>query len=327
MPVTSLIEAVREGLREEMRRDPTVFIMGEDVGQRGGVFLATQDFLEEFGRSRVIDTPLAEASIMGIALGAAFRGLRPIPEVQFSDFIWPSVNQLIGEAARVSYGTNGALQVPMVIRVPYGGGIRGGLFHSQNVEAYFFHTPGLKVIAPSTPYDAKGLLKSAIRDNNPVVFLEHKKTYRLVRGEVPEEDYTVPLGIAEVKRAGRNITAVSYGLMLHYCLEAAEQVAGEGIEVEVVDLRTLKPLDKETVLESVKKTGKLLIVHEDNITGGVGAEVAALVADEAFEYLDGPITRLCGPDVPTMPFAQSLEDAYMPTTERIAEALRKQSAY
>ena len=327
MPVTSVIEAVRDALREEMRRDPTVFIMGEDVGQRGGVFLATQGFLEEFGRSRVIDTPLAEASIMGIALGAAYRGLRPIPEVQFSDFIWPSVNQLIGEAARVSYGTNGALQVPMVIRVPYGGGIRGGLFHSQNVEAYFFHTPGLKVVAPSTPYDAKGLLKSAIRDNNPVVFLEHKKTYRLVRGEVPDEDYTVPLGIADVKRAGSNITVVSYGLMLHYCLEAAEQVAGEGIDVEVVDLRTLKPLDKETVLESVKKTGKLLIVHEDNITGGVGAEVAAIVADEAFEYLDGPITRLCGPDVPTMPFAQSLEDAYMPTTERIAEALRKQSAY
>ena len=327
MPVTSVIEAVREAMREEMRRDPTVFIMGEDVGQRGGVFLATQGFLEEFGRTRIIDTPLAEASIMGIALGAAFRGLRPIPEMQFSDFIWPSVNQLIGEAARVSYGTNGALQVPVVIRVPYGGGIRGGLFHSQNVEAYFFHTPGLKVVAPSTPYDAKGLLKSAIRDNNPVVFLEHKKTYRLVRGEVPEEDYTVPLGIAEVKRAGSNITVVSYGLMLHYCLEAAEQVAGEGIEAEVVDLRTLKPLDKETVLESVKKTGKLLIVHEDNITGGVGAEVAALVADEAFEYLDGPVIRLCGPDVPTMPFAQSLEDAYMPTTERIAEALRQQSAY
>ena len=327
MAVSSVIEAVREAMREEMRRDPTVFIMGEDVGLRGGVFLATQGFLEEFGRSRVIDTPLAEASIMGIALGAAFRGLRPIPEVQFSDFIWPSVNQLIGEAARVSYGTNGALQVPVVIRVPYGGGIRGGLFHSQNVEAFFFHTPGLKVVAPSTPYDAKGLLKSAIRDNNPVVFLEHKKTYRLVRGEVPEEEYTVPLGIAEVKRTGRNITVVSYGLVLHYCLEAAEQVAAEGIEVEVVDLRTLKPLDKETVLESVKKTGKLLIVHEDNVTGGVGAEVAALVADEGFEYLDGPITRLCGPDVPTMPFAQSLEDAYMPTTERIAEALRKQSAY
>ena len=327
MAVINVIEAVREGLREEMRRDPTVFVLGEDVGRRGGVFLATEGFLEEFGGSRVIDTPLAEASIMGIALGTAFRGMRPIPEVQFSDFIWPTINQLVGEAARTCYGTNGAVQVPMVIRVPYGGGIRGGLFHSQNVEVFFFHTPGLKVIAPSTPYDAKGLLKSAIRDNSPVVFLEHKKTYRLVRGEVPEDEYTVPLGMADVKREGSNITVVSYGLMLHYCLEAAEEVARDGIDVEVVDLRTLKPLDKDTIVTSVKKTGKLLVVHEDNITGGVGAEIAALVADEAFEYLDGPVTRLCGPDVPTMPFAQSLEDAYMPNTEKIAQALRKQAAY
>ena len=327
MAVISVIEAVREGLREEMRRDPKVFILGEDVGRRGGVFLATEGFLEEFGGARVIDTPLAEAAIMGIALGTAFRGMRPVPEVQFSDFIWPAINQLVGEAARTCYGTNGALQVPMVIRVPYGGGIRGGLFHSQNVEVLFFHTPGLKVVAPSTPYDAKGLLKSAIRDNSPVVFLEHKKTYRLVRGEVPEEEYTIPLGLADIKREGSNITVVSYGLMLHYCLEAADEVARDGIDVEVVDLRTLKPLDKDTVVNSVKKTGKLLVVHEDNVTGGVGAEIAALVADEAFEYLDGPITRLCGPDVPTMPFAQSLEDAYMPNTEKIAQALRKQAAY
>jgi 2-oxoisovalerate dehydrogenase E1 component beta subunit len=327
MAVKTVIEAIREAMWEEMRQDDRVFVMGEDVGQRGGAFLATQGFLEEFGEARVIDTPLAEASIMGIALGAAFKGLRPIPEIQFSDFVWPSVNQLIGEAARVCYGTNGALQVPMVVRIPYGGGIRGGLYHSQNIEAYFFHTPGLKVITPATPYDAKGLLKSAIRDNNPVVFLEHKKTYRLVRGEVPENDYTLPIGQADVKRPGRNITLISYGLMLHYCLEAAEAVAAEGIDVEVVDLRTLKPLDGETVLESVKKTGKLLIVHEDNLTGGVGAEVAALVADQAFEYLDGPITRLCGPDVPTMPFAQTLEDAYMPSTEKIAAALRKLAKY
>ena len=327
MTVKSVIEAVREAMYEEMKRDDRVFVMGEDVGQRGGVFLATQGFIEEFGEERAIDTPLAEASIMGIALGAAFRGLRPIPEVEFADFVWPSVNQLIGEAARVCYGTNGALTAPMVIRIPYGGGIRGGLYHSQNVEAYFCHTPGLKVIAPATPYDAKGLLKSAIRDNNPVVFLEHKKTYRLVRGEVPEEEYTLPIGKADVKRAGQNVTVVSYGLMLHYCLEAAELVASEGIDVEVVDLRTLKPLDRETVLNSVQKTGKLLIVHEDNTTGGVGADVAAIVADEAFEYLDGPITRLCGPDVPTMPFAQSLEDVYMPNTEKIAEALRKLAAY
>ena len=327
MAVKNVIEAVREALLEEMQRDPDVFVMGEDVGKRGGVFLATQGLIDEFGEDRVIDTPLAEASIVGIALGCAFKGMRPIPEVQFSDFIWPTINQLVGEAARACYGTNGALQAPMVIRVPYGGGIRGGLFHSQNVEALFFHTPGLKVIAPGTPYDAKGLLKSSIRDNSPVVFLEHKKTYRLVRGEVPEQNYTLPLGVADVKRPGENITVVTYGLMLHYCLEAAEQVSAEGIDVEVIDLRSLRPLDKGTVLESVKKTGKLMIVHEDNITGGIGAEIAALAADEAFEYLDGPVTRVCGPDVPTMPFAQSLEDAYMPNTEKIAQALRKQAAY
>ena len=327
MAEISVIEAVRQALKEEMSRDSKVFVLGEDVGVRGGVFLATQGLLEEFGGSRVIDTPLAEASIMGIALGAAFRGLRPVPEVQFSDFVWPSVNQLIGEAARVCYGTNGALTVPMVVRIPYGGGIRGGLFHSQNVEALFFHTPGLKVIAPATPYDAKGLLKSAIRDNNPVICLEHKKTYRLVRGEVPEEEYTLPIGQADVKRAGANITLVSYGLMLHYCLEAAGIVSQEGLDVEVVDLRTLKPLDTETLLASVKKTGRLLIVHEDNITGGVGAEVAALAAGEAFEYLDAPVTRLCGPDVPTMPFAETLEDAYMPNPTKIAESLRALAAY
>jgi|TARA_B110000196_G_C21112338_1_gene648508 2-oxoisovalerate dehydrogenase E1 component beta subunit len=327
LTVKSVIEAVREAIAEEMERDPKVFVIGEDVGLRGGVFLATQGLSERFGSDRIIDAPLGEASIMGIALGAAFRGMRPIPEVQFSDFVWPSINQLIGEAARTCYGTNGAVQVPMVIRMPYGGGIRGGLFHSQNVETHFFHTPGLKVVAPSTPYDAKGLLKSAIRDNNPVVFLEHKKTYRLVRGEVPDEEYTLPIGKADVKRVGSNITLVSYGLTLHYCLEAAEVMAAEGLDVEVVDLRTLTPLDTETILESVKKTGKLAVVHEDNITGGVGAEIAALVAEQAFEYLDGPIVRICGPDVPTMPFAQTLEDAYMPTGDKIADGLRKLAAY
>ena len=327
MAVKSVIEAVREAIREEMQRDPSVFVMGEDVGIRGGVFLATQGLLEEFGEDRIIDTPLAEASIVGIALGAAFRGQRPIPEIQFSDFVWPSVNQLIGEAARTCYGTNGALNVPMTVRIPYGGGIRGGLFHSQNIETHFFHTPGLKVVAPSTPYDAKGLLKSAVRDDNPVVFLEHKKTYRLVRGEVPDEEYTLPIGVADVKRPGRDLTIVTYGLTLHYCLEAAEQAAADGIDTEVVDLRTLSPLDTDMVLESVKKTGKLLIVHEDNITGGVGAEIAALVADQAFDYLDGPVSRVCGPDVPTMPFAQTLEDAYMPSPESILAALRKLAAY
>ena len=327
MTVKSVVEAVREAIFEEMTRDPKVFVMGEDVGIRGGVFLATQGLAEQFGNERIIDAPLAEASIMGIALGAAFSGMRPIPEIQFSDFVWPSINQLIGEAARTCYGTNGAVPVPMVIRMPYGGGIRGGLFHSQNVETHFFHTPGLKVVAPCTPYDAKGLLKSAIRDNNPVVFLEHKKTYRLVRGEVPDEEYTLPLGKADIKRVGSHVTVVSYGLTLHYCLEAAEDLAGKGVDVEVVDLRTLSPLDTGTILESVTKTGKLAIVHEDNITGGVGAEIAALAAGQAFEYLDGPVTRICGPDVPTMPFAQTLEDAYMPSSDKIADGLRKLAAY
>ena len=327
MAVKSVIEAVREAMYEEMKADQRIFVMGEDIGKRGGVFLATQGFVEEFGEERVIDTPLAEASIVGIALGAAFKGMRPIAEVEFADFIWPTANQLIGEAARVCYGTNGAVAVPLVVRIPYGGGIHGGLFHSQNVEAYFFHTPGLKVVAPATPYDAKGLLKAAIRDNNPVVFVEHKKTYRLVRGEVPDGDYVLPIGEADVKRAGADITVVTYGLMLHYCLEAASALEQEGVSVEVVDLRTLKPLDKETVLNSVKKTGKALIVHEDNITGGVGAEVSAFLSEDAFEYLDGPVSRLCGPDIPTMPFAPSLEDVYMPNTEKISDALRKLAAY
>ena len=327
MAVISVIEAVRSAMREEMQRDQSVFVLGEDVGKRGGVFLSTQGFIDEFGESRVIDTPLAEASIMGIALGAAFKGMRPIPEVQFSDFVWPSINQLIGEAARARYGSNGQLTVPMVVRIPYGGGIRGGLYHSQNVESFFFHVPGLKVVSPGTPYDAKGLLKSAIRDDNLVIFLEHKKSYRLVRGEVPDEEYILPIGPADIKRAGTNLTVVSYGLMLHHCLEAAEILANEDLDVEVVDLRTLRPLDKDTIINSVKKTGKLLIVHEDNLTGGVGAEIAAVVAAEAFEYLDGPISRLCGPDVPTMPFAQTLEDEYLPNTEKVAAALRKLAQY
>lgn len=327
MAVISVIEAVRSAMQEEMRRDDSVFVLGEDVGKRGGVFLSTQGFIDEFGESRVIDTPLAEASIMGVALGAAFKGMRPIPEVQFSDFVWPSINQLVGEAARARYGSNGQLTVPMVVRIPYGGGIRGGLYHSQNVESFFFHVPGLKVVSPGTPYDAKGLLKSAIRDDNLIIFLEHKKSYRLVRGEVPEEEYTIPIGPADVKRQGSNITVVSYGLMLHHCLEAAELLSQEDVDVEVVDLRTLRPLDTETIINSVKKTGKILIVHEDNLTGGVGAEIAAIVADQAFEYLDGPISRLCGPDIPTMPFAQSLEEAYLPNTDKVASALRELAQY
>ena len=308
MAELSVIESIRTTLWEEMKRDPSVIVLGEDIGQRGGVFLATQGFLEEFGATRVIDTPLAEASIMGVALGASFNGLRPIPEVQFSDFIWPGLNQIIGEASKTSYGSNGQLNAPMVIRIPYGGGIRGGLYHSQNVESYFFHTPGLKICAPSTPYDAKGLLKSAIR-------------------EVPDQDYSIPIGKADIKRSGQDITVISYGLMLHYCLEAAKLLEDKKVDSEIIDLMSLRPLDIPTIVESVKKTGKLIIVHEDNITGGVGAEIAAMVSDLAFDYLDGPIKRICGPDIPTMPFAKSLEDAYLPNTQSIYDGILELSQY
>jgi 2-oxoisovalerate dehydrogenase E1 component beta subunit len=322
MAVKTVIEAVREGMAEEMRRDDTVFIMGEDVGRRGGVFLASQNFIEEFGAQRVIDTPLAESAIAGVAVGAAMHGMRPIAEVQFADFIFPTFNQLIGEAARVRYGTNGNLHVPMVVRCPYGGHVRGGLFHSQSVEAFFAHVPGLKVVTPATPYDAKGLLKAAIRDNDPVLVFEHKRTYRSVKGEVPDEDYVVPIGVADVKREGTDATVITYGLTMHYALQAAETLADEGASVEVVDLRTVRPIDRETVLASVRKTSRVLVVHEDNLTGGIGAEVSAIIAESAFDSLDAPVMRCAGPDIPAMPFAPTLEAAYMPTADKIAAALR-----
>ncbi len=321
MTVKSVIEAVREAIFEEMARDPKVFVMGEDVGIRGGVFLATQGLAEEFGNERIIDAPLAEASIMGIALGAAFSGMRPIPEVQFSDFVWPSINQLVGEAARTCYGTNGAVPVPMVIRMPYGGGIRGGLFHSQNVETHFFHTPGLKVVAPCTPYDAKGLLKSAIRDNNPVVFLEHKKTYRLVRGEVPDEDQPTPFGKAVVRREGDAVTVVAWQVMLQRALKAAEQLSSEGIEIEIVDPLTLNPFDRATIVESVKKTGACIVVEEAYRTLGVGAEIGAMLMEDALPWLDKPLRRLAIPDVP-IPTSQHLVDAVLPSVEAICDAAR-----
>ena len=327
MAVVTVIEAIRDAMREEMARDGSVFVMGEDVGRRGGVFLATKDFLDEFGEGRVVDTPLAEASIAGIAVGAALSGLRPIAEVQFADFIWPTVNQMIGEAARIRYGSNGKLNVPMVLRSPYGGHVRGGLYHSQSVESYFAHTPGLKVVAPATPYDAKGLLKAAIRDDDPVIVLEHKRTYRSVRGETPDEDYVVPIGSAEVKREGTDASIITYGLTLHYSLQAAAELENEGVSVEVVDLRTLRPLDTETVLESVRRTSKALVVHEDNAAVSVGSEVSALIAEHVFEYLDAPVMRCAGPEIPAMPFAPTLEAAYMPTAEKIAAKLRELVAY
>ena len=327
MAVKNVLEAVRDAMREEMRRDERVFVLGEDVGARGGVFLATDGFIDEFGDSRVIDTPLAESSIAGIAVGAALRGMRAIAEIQFADFIWPVFNQIVGEAARVRYGTNGRLSVPLVLRTPEGGGVRGALYHSQSAEAYFCHTPGLKVIAPATPYDAKGLLKSAIRDNDPVIFLEHKRTYRLVRGEVPDEEYTLPIGKADIKRAGDDISVITYGLMVHHCLEAAQELAGEGVGVEVIDLRTLRPLDTAAALQSVMKTGKALVVHEDNKVGGIGGEVAATIAEDAFEYLDAPVRRLAGPEVPAMPYSPPLEALYMLDSAKIAAAIRSLAAY
>ena len=314
-------------MREEIARDSRVFIMGEDIGARGGVFLATDGFEAEFGEDRVIDTPLAESSIVGIALGAAMNGMRPIAEIQFADFIFPTFNQLLGEAARARYGTEGAVSVPMVVRSPYGGGVRGGLYHSQSPEAYFAHTPGLKVVTPATPYDAKGLLKSAIRDDDPVVFLEHKRTYRLVRGEVPDAEYTLPIGKADVKLEGEDLTVITYGLVLHHCIEAARDLASEGIHAEVVDLRSLRPLDSATILESVKKTGKALVVHEDTRLGGIGGEVSAIIAEEAFDYLDAPIVRLTGPEVPAMPFSPPLEAEFMLDTDQIAGAIRSLARY
>src|SRR5690242_10774406 len=284
-----MIEAIREGMAEEMRSDERVIVMGEDVGAGGGVFGATQGLHAEFGDLRVIDTPLSESSIVGVAIGAAFNEIRPIAEIQFADFIFPAMNQIVSEAARIRYRSNGDFGCPIVVRAPYGGGVHGALYHSQSVEGIFHHVPGLKIVAPSTPYDAKGLLKAAIRDPDPVLFFEHKRTYRLIKGEVPEEDYALPIGRAQVKRPGADLTVISYGLVLHTVLEAAEALAEDGTDVEVIDLRSIKPLDQETILTSVCKTSKALIVHEDNLTGGVGAEVAALIAAEAFESLDGPV--------------------------------------
>jgi len=327
MPIRTVIEALREALFEEMQRDERVILLGEDIGIHGGVFRATEGLLKAFGEHRVIDTPLAESAIVGVAIGCAINGFRPVAEIQFADYIYPAMDQIVNEAAKLRYRSNGAWGCPLVIRAPWGAGVHGGLYHSQSIEAFFAHVAGLKVVAPATPYDAKGLLKASIRDEDPVIFLEHKKTYRLIKGEVPDEDYIVPIGRAEVKREGRDLTVIAYGLMLHYSLEAAERVAKEGIEVEVVDLRTIVPLDKETVLASVRKTGKVLIVHEDNKTGGFGGELAGLIAEEAFEDLDGPIVRLAVPDVPMMPFNATLEDFLMLNPEKIVAKIRQLAAY
>ena len=327
MAVTTLIEGVRQALDEEMARDERVWVLGEDVGRKGGVFLATEGLYAKYGEARVLDTPLAESCIVGVAIGSAINGVVPVAEIQFADFIHPAFDQIVSEAARMRYRSNGDFTCPIVIRAPWGGGVHGGLYHSQSVEAFYAHVPGLKVVMPSTPEDAKGLLKSAIRDPDPVMFFEHKKTYRLIKGEIPEGDYTTPIGPAAIRREGAKLSCFAWGLMMHYCLEAAEAVAGDGIDVEVVDLRTLRPLDTKTIVESVKKTGKAMVVHEDNLTGGFGAEISAVIAEHAFEHLDGPVLRVCAPDVPAMPFNKPQEDAFLPNPARIADAMRRLAAY
>jgi 2-oxoisovalerate dehydrogenase E1 component beta subunit len=327
MPEKTMVEAIRDAMDEELARDENVFIVGEDVGQRGGVFRATVGLFEKYGADRVIDSPLAELSIVGVGIGAALYGMKPICEIQFADFIYPAFNQIVSEAAKMTYRSNGTWTVPMVIRAPYGGGIGGGLYHSQSVEAFFTHIPGLKVVIPSSPYDAKGLLKSAVRDPNPVIFLEPKKGYRLIKGEVPDEEYVVPIGPARVSRSGEDLTIFAYGMMHYYALQAAEQLEQEGYSAEVVDLRTLYPVDRNTILKSVKKTGKALIVHEDNLTGGYGAEIAAIIAEHGFNDLDAPVRRLAGPDVPAVPFSHPMQEWFMVNPEKIFKSALELARY
>ena len=322
MTEKNVVTAIHDTLHEEMAADQRLVVLGEDVGARGGVFRVTQGFMEEFGEQRVIDTPLAEGAIVGLAVGMALHGLIPVAEIEFADFIHPAFDQIVSEVARMRYRTNGDFSLPMVIRTPWGGGVHGALYHSQSIEAFFGHVPGLKVVAPSTPYDAAGMLRSAIADPDPVLFLEHKRTYRLISGEVPDEPFRVPIGPADVKREGDDLTAVAYGLMLHHCLEAAQRLEQDhGVSVEVVDVRTINPLDKETILTSVRKTGKAIVVYEDNRTYGAGAEIVATIAEEAMFDLDGPIVRIGGPDVPAMGFATNLEHAFMPDADGIYERM------
>jgi pyruvate dehydrogenase E1 component beta subunit len=320
MPTMNIIQAVNDALKLEMRRDDRVVVLGEDVGKFGGVFRATSGLFDEFGSDRVIDTPLAEAGIIGTAIGMALYGLRPVPEIQFADFIYPAYDQIVNELAKFRYRSGGQYSAPMVIRTPYGGGIRGGHYHSQSPEAYFVHTPGLKVVIPSTPYEAKGLLLSAIREDDPIIFMEPKRVYRAARSEVPEGEYTIPLGVANVVREGKHITMLAYGAMLHTCMEALEPAAAMGIEIELIDLRTLMPLDVDTVITSVKKTGRAVVVHEAPKTCGYGAELVATIQERAMLHLEAPILRVAGFDTP---FPYTLEHEYLPDAPRILDACRR----
>src|ERR1022692_504985 len=318
------LEAIRQGIWEEMERDPDVFLLGEDVGVYGGAFKVTEGMFEKFGADRVIDTPISESAIVGAAVGAALMGMRPVAEMQFMDFAACGFDQIVNMAAKIHY--RWGAKVPMVVRGPSGAGGHGGPFHSQSNEMWFVKTPGLKVVAPATAYDAKGLLKAAIRDDDPVIFLEHKFLYRRVKDRVPEEDYVVPIGKAAVRRAGRDLTIVTYGAMLWTALEAAEIVAKDGVAAEVLDLRTLLPLDEDAILASVRRTGKCLILHEDTRTGGLGAEIAATLSEKAFEWLDGPILRVTAPDTP-VPYSPPLEDAFLPNVNTLLAAVRKLVRY
>ncbi len=324
MPILTYLDAIRQGIWEEMERDPSVFLLGEDIGAFGGAFKVTAGMLEKFGEDRVIDTPISESAIVGAAVGAALMGMRPVVEMQFMDFIACGFDQIVNMAAKIHYRWGPA--VPIVIRGPSGAGVHGGPFHSQSNEMWFVHTPGLKVVMPATAYDAKGLIKASIRDENPVIFYEHKFLYRRIKEEVPSEDYVVPLGKAAVRREGRDITVITYGAMVWTALEAAQELEKEGISLEVVDLRSLLPYDEDLVLASVRKCSKVILLHEDTRTGGMAGELAALIAEKSFDDLDGPLLRVTAPDTP-VPFSPPLEEYFLPNAQKVIEAARKLAAY
>jgi 2-oxoisovalerate dehydrogenase E1 component beta subunit len=324
LPQITYLEAIRQGIYEEMERDSSVFCIGEDIGIYGGAFKVTEGLIDRFGAERVVDTPIAETAIVNAAFGAGLTGLRPVAEFQFIDFISCAFNQITNLLAKSHYRWNAP--APIVLRGPCGGGVHGGPFHSQNPEMYFVHTPGLKVVCPATAYDAKGLIKSAIRDNNPVCFFEHKFLYRRIKEEIPEDDYTVPIGKARIARAGRDITVVTYAAMVYTALEAAETLAKEGIDLEVIDLRTLLPLDRQTIAESVKKTSRVILLHEDTKTGGIAGEIAACINEDCFDFLDAPITRIASKDTP-VPFSPPLEEVFLPNANDVVREARKLRAY
>ncbi|MFH2036381.1 MAG: alpha-ketoacid dehydrogenase subunit beta [Candidatus Zixiibacteriota bacterium] len=323
----TLIDAISEALNEEMERDERVFMIGQDIGLYGGVFKVTKGMLDKFGADRVIDAPISEVFIAGGSVGAAMVGLRPVAEIQFADFITPAMDQIIQQMAKMRYRTGGTWTNPMVIRVCCGGDVAGGLYHSQTNEQWFMSQPGLVVVLPSTPYDAKGLLKSAIRGEDPVIFFEHKRLYRAIKGDIPEDDFTVPIGKAAIRKTGKDITIVAYGWMAHQSMYAIEMLEKEGISCELIDMRTILPWDRETIFESVRKTSRAVLVQEGSKTAGVMAEVSASINEEAFDYLDAPVTRVCGLDVPVMPFAPPMEHFFMPNKDKIADVVRKVVAY